>query len=688
MGSIIEGYSYDVFISYRQKDNKYDGWVTEFVDNLKRELEATFKEEVSLYFDVNPHDGLLETYDIEASLKVKIKCLVFIPIVSRTYCDTNSFAWEHEFSLFVKQASNDLFGLKIKLPNGNVASRVLPILIHDLEIDDIQLCNSMLDGALRGIEFIYKEPGVNRSLSPKDDDRKNLKGTIYRNQINKVALSIKEVISGIKGEPSNYFTHQNIVPFAKENPPIPEKSIIVLPFENLSPDPDQEYFSDGLTEEVISDLSLIPDLLVISRSSAMTFKGGKNTIKEIAEKVNVRYVLEGSVRKSSNNLRITAQLIDSKNDAHIWADKYNGTLEDIFDIQEKVSKSIFKALKVKLTPEENYRIDERPIDNFSAFEYYLKARAEVLMLTEDAISRAIQYLNNALQMIGDNALLYSGMAFAFLQMVNIGAKHDEFLEMAEDYARKAVSLDPELAKAHATLGWVLMWSNPRAANQHLKKAYAISPNDQMVLQGVLVYYIQETGKISEASSLNERLNRVDPFDFGTKWFNGGIHFYNGDYDKALTGWRPLYETNSSIPIVPFYYASTLVYLGQLDSACNIINLSEAIAPNNAFTILGQLLKCAIMKNKVEAFKLMTPDFRKTCIRDCTFSHHVAGIFSLLDEKEEALYWLENAFDHFFINWPLLSETDLWLENIRSEKRFKDLMKRVKYEWETFEVITL
>ena len=132
MASIIPGYEYDIFISYRQKDNKHDGWVTEFVDNLKGELEATFKEEISVYFDINPHDGLLETHDVDASLKEKLKCLIFIPIISRTYCDPKSFAWEHEFKAFIELASHDQFGLKIKLPNGNVASRVLPIRIHDL----------------------------------------------------------------------------------------------------------------------------------------------------------------------------------------------------------------------------------------------------------------------------------------------------------------------------------------------------------------------------------------------------------------------------------------------------------------------------------------------------------------------------------------------------------------------------
>ncbi len=139
MSSLLPGFEYDIFISYRQKDNKYDGWVTEFVDNLKRELGSTFKEEISVYFDINPHDGLLETHDVEASLKDKLRCLVFIPILSRTYCDPRSFAWEHEFKAFVEEASQDRFGLKIKLANGNVASRVLPVRINDLDNADAKL---------------------------------------------------------------------------------------------------------------------------------------------------------------------------------------------------------------------------------------------------------------------------------------------------------------------------------------------------------------------------------------------------------------------------------------------------------------------------------------------------------------------------------------------------------------------
>src|SRR5664280_1281628 len=197
MASLSPGYEYDIFISYRQKDNKHDGWVTEFVDNLKGELESTFKEEISVYFDINPHDGLLETHDVDASLNDKLKCLIFIPIISRTYCDPKSFAWGHEFKAFVEQASQDQFGLKVKLPNGNVAGRVLPVRIHNLDNEDIKLCESVLGGVLRGVDFIYKELGVNRPLKPTDDEKSNLNKTKYINQINKVANAIREIITAI-----------------------------------------------------------------------------------------------------------------------------------------------------------------------------------------------------------------------------------------------------------------------------------------------------------------------------------------------------------------------------------------------------------------------------------------------------------------------------------------------------------
>jgi len=213
------------------------------------------------------------------------------------------------------------------------------------------------------------------------------------------------------------------------------KSIIVLPFINMSPDPDQEYFSDGLTEEIITDLSHIHNLLVISRSSAMTFKGTKKKISEIVDEVNVRYVLEGSVRKAGNNLRITAQLIDALTDTHMWAEKYSGTLDDVFQIQEDVSKSIVETLKLMLSPEEETKLAERPIDDPLAVDCYMKASYEIMRFTESSIDGALEYLQNGLDIVGENPLIYAGMGYAHFHYVNLGVGQEEHIEKAKEYTR-------------------------------------------------------------------------------------------------------------------------------------------------------------------------------------------------------------------------------------------------------------
>ena len=488
---------------------------------------------------------------------------------------------------------------------------------------------------------------------------------------------------------SRYQTLQEMIRDLKNAPaiqsPKQEKAVVVLPFDDLSPERDQEYFSDGLTEEIISDLSNVRALRVISRSSAMTFKGTKKTIPEIARQLNVRYVLEGSVRKAANKLRITAQLIDATNDAHLWAEKYSGTLDDVFEIQEKVSRAIVGALKVELSSEEERDISERPIDNVRAYECYHKAMAEVSKLTADSIRLAIRYLQDAIDVMGDNALLYSAMAYAHLQLVNVGAEHEECLRKAEEFAKKALSLDPGSAKAHAELGWIALWANPREAYGHLKKAFAISPDDTHVLQGLLILFISEVGKIDAAIPLCERLVRLDPLDFVTKWLQGAMHFYDGRYNPTLPPWRGMLAFYPESPICRLYYALTLASLGQFDDAVSIIDQAPNATVVNAFARLGRILKYSILKDRDKSLGELTPDFLDTCHRDCTFSHHLAGMLALLGDKDEALNWLENAYDRGFINYPLLSERDPLLVTIRDEERFKKLMERVKYEWEHFEV---
>ena len=194
----LQGFEYDIFISYRHNDNR-SGWVTEFTKALQEELASTIKEPVSIYFDANPQDGLLETHNVDKSLEGKLKCLIFIPILSQTYCDPKSFAWQHEFIAFNRLAKEDQFGRDIKLGGGNVASRILPIKIHDLDPEDKTEIENEIGGVLRAIEFIFKSSGVNRPLRGiEDHPNDNQNKTFYRDQVNKVANAIKEIITSLR----------------------------------------------------------------------------------------------------------------------------------------------------------------------------------------------------------------------------------------------------------------------------------------------------------------------------------------------------------------------------------------------------------------------------------------------------------------------------------------------------------
>ena len=201
MSSVIPGYHYDIFISYRHNDNR-SGWVTSFVNSLKAELQTISKDSVSIYFDAHPVDGLLEMHDVEDSLNEKLHAYIFMPIISQTYCDVKSYAWRNEFLAFNKLAAQDPTGLKVKLPNGNVTSRILPIRIHEIDDADAKLLESEI-GRLRSIDFIFRSAGVNRPLQAIEDrPQENLNKTYYRDQINKVAHTIKHMLVPVNTTPS------------------------------------------------------------------------------------------------------------------------------------------------------------------------------------------------------------------------------------------------------------------------------------------------------------------------------------------------------------------------------------------------------------------------------------------------------------------------------------------------------
>ncbi|NIN12140.1 MAG: tetratricopeptide repeat protein [Gemmatimonadales bacterium] len=463
------------------------------------------------------------------------------------------------------------------------------------------------------------------------------------------------------------------------------KSIVVLPFDNMSPDPQDAYLSDGLTEEIITALSCCDPLRVISRTSARALKGTQKDIRTIARELEVQYVLEGSVRKAGNQLRITAQLIDAVNDAHVWAEKYSGTLEDVFEMQERISRSIVRTLRLRLTPDEQRRLVERPIDNVQAYECYLRARQESWLFTKEALDRAVQYLRNGLEIVGENAVLYAGLGYVYSQYVNIGAEHEAYIDQAEDYARKALELKADCAEAHLVLGFVneAFRGDQRKSIHHYREALRINPDDPHVLVWLSVTF-SVVGKTPEAYPLIERAVKVDPLTPMTQYMPGFLDLMEGRFERALGPTEQWFRMDPQNPAALFFYAQTLAYAQRFKEASRLV-ADNAASSRDAFTQASLLVRWAAEGDVKEMRELPTEDVAKTMRRDPQYSFFAASMFALAGLQDEAMDWLENAVSRGFINYPWLSEYDPFLTKLCGDPRFVVMLEGVKREWEQFEL---
>ena len=473
--------------------------------------------------------------------------------------------------------------------------------------------------------------------------------------------------------------------FSPKTAPAGEQSVAVLPFLDMSPQKDQEYFCDGMMEELINRLSKIHDLRVPARTSAFMFKGKTEDIRDIGRKLDVRTVLEGSVRKSGNGLRVTAQLINVTDGYHLWSETYDRELKDVFAIQDEISSAIVDALKLQLTAPEKQKMSQRSVENVVAYQLYLKANAMIWQFTASSLDSALLYLRKALDIEGENALLYSAMAFAYLQYVNVGAAQEDYLEKAEEYAQKALALDADSPQAHFVLGMSrVFYGNTREAVAQLKMSLTVNPNYVDALKLLAGLYTMSFGKSAAAIPLIQRFKQIEPLDPWNFFLEGRLYFFNGEYKPALELLRRHYQADPGTRVVRYFYALTLTYENDFDEAFAIIEEDAKTAPDNVFTKFGLLLKYGLRKDRERAFREMTPDFRKTCRRDHQWSYLVAIPLALLGAREEALDWLQNAVNKGFINYPEL-ERNRYLNDLRGEERFKKLVERAKYEWQHFEV---
>ncbi len=294
---------------------------------------------------------------------------------------------------------------------------------------------------------------------------------------------------------------------------LPDKpSIAVLPFTNMSGDPEQEYFSDGIVEDIITDLSRINGLFVIARNSTFAYKGQRFNVPEVCRELGVRYALEGGVRKAANRVRITAQLIDGTTGGHVWAERYDRDLDDIFAVQDEVTRDIVAALALKLTPVERERVQHRDTDNLEAYEYFLRGRDQALRDTPQANAQAREMLEKAIELDPNFSLAFSHLSrnhvLAFSN--RWGEDPDRSLELAAQLGQRAVDLDGGNPHAHFAFSMAALWSKQNeAARVAVEKCLAIDPNsaDGHGALGLILVY---SGKPLEAIESLQTAMRLDP----------------------------------------------------------------------------------------------------------------------------------------------------------------------------------
>jgi serine/threonine protein kinase/tetratricopeptide (TPR) repeat protein len=463
-----------------------------------------------------------------------------------------------------------------------------------------------------------------------------------------------------------------------------EKALLVLPFANLSPDPDNEYFSDGLTEEVISDLSRVGSLRVISRTSAMRLKGTDRDIASLARELAVDSVLEGSVRRAGSSIRITAQLVDAANDSLVWSDKYNGTVDDVFAIQERVSRAIVSALELHVTGAEAAALAKPAIADPRAWDVYLRARHAINLFTPGDLERAANLLQQALEMVGPHPLLHRGLGMLCWQYVNSGIDADPGrLREAERRARRCLELDPEGPHGPAILGLVSQARGDLAGwVRHLSRAAELDPGDVDV-QVWLSHGWNCAGRPERARPLLERLRAVDPlFDF-VHFGLGNLSRFDGRPAEAERHYRRARALTPENPGFSMVLADCIGAQGEPERALALLEELPQEPESHPLAAVCHLQAAAFRGDEQAMDRLLRPTLKASLWHDVQYPRFVAAAWSVLGRMDESLDWLERCADNGFIARRFYAGPDRLLDNVRADPRFGELLARIQERWRRF-----
>ena len=455
-----------------------------------------------------------------------------------------------------------------------------------------------------------------------------------------------------------------------------KNSIAVLPFVDLSPEKDQEYFCDGLAEELISVLSMISELHVVARTSAFSFKGKNVDIREIGRKLNVVTALEGSVRKAGNRLRITAQLINTEDGFHLWTERYNREMGDIFAIQDDISLAIVNSLKLKLLRSEKEAVVKRHTENIEAYNLYLQGSYLLNKSTKDSLVHAIQYFEQAIMLEADYAKAIAGISLAYIYlgwMYFLPAK--EVFPKAKHFAIKALEINETLAEAHIALANIKMfydweWNE---AEREIKRALEINPSSTLAhdtYAGFCLLMGDKDKAIQEALKYVE----LDPISFSAYFHLGVFLLRSGKLQEAKNQFQKSLELVPNHPLGLWMLGQVLVLETLYEEGLSMIKTAYELSKNQTAILTALGWGFAVSGNKEKAHNILH-DLKRRVKKEYIPPFYFAKIQNGLGNKEEALNCLDKAYEEHDISLAPI-KTDETFSDLRSEPRFIALLEKM------------
>jgi TolB-like protein/Tfp pilus assembly protein PilF/class 3 adenylate cyclase len=458
---------------------------------------------------------------------------------------------------------------------------------------------------------------------------------------------------------------------------IPEKSIAVLPFENLSDDKSNAYFAEGIQDEILTRLAKVADLKVISRTSTQHFKSSPDNLPQIARQLGVAHILEGSVQKANDQVRVNVQLINALTDSHLWADTFDRKLTDIFAVESEISKNIADSLQAKLSGSEKTAMAKKPTENPEAYELYLKGRFFWNKRTGADLKRAIEYFNQAIEKDPNYALAYAGLADSYTLLSVFGAASpQDSIPQARAAAKKALELDNTLAEAHASSGRILSgydYDFERAVAE-FERAIHLNPNYATSYHWISNGPLTARGEFDRAITEGKRAVELDPLSMIDNADLGQTYFYARRYDEAISQVRKAIEIDSHSYLAHFYLGQIYQLQGDLTEA--IAEYQKAVELDDdpeALAFLGQAQ--ARIGEHDEAQKIlsrMTEEAKSRYVSAYSF----ALMFIALGDKERAIDALERAYREGAANDIITIRVDPMLEDLRGQPRFEALAEKI------------